>query len=58
MCPRCSLSPCACAIAQPLRLAAETGRIVRGYPRPPKDEGAQDTHRRRLDPWVRALRSA
>lgn len=58
MCPACSLSPCACSKTQPLRLSPDTGRIVRGYPRTPRDEEVQVTHRRRLDPWMRALRSA
>lgn len=58
MCHACSLSPCACSKTQPLRLSADTGRIVRGYLRTPRNEEVQVTHRRRLDPWTLALRSA
>lgn len=58
MCLSCSLPVCICANHQPLRLSPESGRIVRGYPKTARDEKVRDTHRRRSDPWTRALRSA
>jgi hypothetical protein len=57
MCLSCALPVCICANHQPLRLAPESGRIVRGYPKTARDEKVRDTHRRRSDPWTRALSS-